>query len=563
MADQYLRLSLLLAVPFFLSFTAGQDASACKPIPGDASWPSDSDWSSLNDTPYNNYNATACQTLQDVWNSPETFEFLPAEMINPTPQNQSCDPYTPKERPCTLGNYPVYSINVTGAGDVAAGIRFAQENNIRLTIKNTGHDYIGKSVGAGSLSLWTYNLQTLEVIDNYRGPLNNTNSTYNGPAVKLGPGVIGGNAYTALAARGYRIVGGSCPSVGLAGGYTPGGGHSLLNSKYGMAADNVLEWEVVTAGGEHLIATPAQNRDLYWALSGGGAGTFAVVLSMTTKIFRDGPVAGGTLSFTDTDTDVDTFWEATGAWFKHMPKLVEGGNTYSLVLSNHLFSVVGMTLPDQDETAVESTLAPFLTELESLGVNYTMTTSVDDTFVQHFDATFGPLPYGGYPPNTLFASRIIPRSVVLDPEANRQVVQVYRNALAGDYFTVGCHTFTVQHAGHHDNAVLPAWRDAAALCNYVGNWDWTVPRSVMDGRKQELADTWMPAIEAATPGAGAYLNEVDSMYKGDWIQELYGMNYPRLLEIKNKYDPNHTFYARTAVGSEFWAQDGAGRLCRL
>ncbi|KAH8203206.1 hypothetical protein TruAng_002611 [Truncatella angustata] len=494
-------------------------------------------------------------------------EFLPAEMINPTPQNQTCDPYTPKDRPCTLGNYPVYSINVTGASDVVAGIRFAQKNNIRLTIKNTGHDYQGKSVGEGSLSLWTYNLKTLQVIDRYQGPSNQTNgkystNTYNGPAVKLGPGVIGGNAYTALAARGYRVVGGSCPSVGVAGGYTPGGGHSLLNSKYGMAADNVLEWEVVTARGEHLIATPTQNEDLYWALSGGGSGTFAVILSMTTKIYRDGPVAGGTLSFTDEGIDVETFWNGTSAYFRRMPEIVKGGNTFSMILSHHLFSLVGMTFPDQKESAVESTLAPFLNDLKSLGINYTFTTTSDETYTQHFNATFGPLPYGAYPPNTLFASRMIPRSVVVDPEANRKVVQVYRDALAGDYFSLGCHTFTSEHASHPDNSVLPAWRDAAALCNYVGNWDWSVPRSVMDGRKQALADIWVPAIEAATPNSGNYLNEIDSLYKGDWKKELYGVNYPKLLKIKNKYDPHHIFYAKTAVGSESWTQDSVGRLCQ-
>ena len=55
-------------------------------------------------------------------------------------QNQSCDPFTPVTKPCELGNYAVYSINVTGAEDVVAGIQFAQQKNIRLTIKNTGHE---------------------------------------------------------------------------------------------------------------------------------------------------------------------------------------------------------------------------------------------------------------------------------------------------------------------------------------------------------------------------------------------------------------------------------------
>ena len=56
-------------------------------------------------------------------------------------QNQSCDPFTSTSRPCELGNLAVYSINVTGANDVIAGMQFAQQKNVRLSIHNTGHEY--------------------------------------------------------------------------------------------------------------------------------------------------------------------------------------------------------------------------------------------------------------------------------------------------------------------------------------------------------------------------------------------------------------------------------------
>ena len=60
--------------------------------------------------------------------------------MNPVFQNQSCDPFTAKEEQCDLGNYASYSINVTDSSDVVAGIKFAKENNIRLVMKNTGHE---------------------------------------------------------------------------------------------------------------------------------------------------------------------------------------------------------------------------------------------------------------------------------------------------------------------------------------------------------------------------------------------------------------------------------------
>lgn len=64
----------------------------------------------------------------------------PADIMNAAFQNQSCDPFTSADKPCELGNYASYSINVTGVDDVLAGIKFAQEKNIRLVIKNTGHE---------------------------------------------------------------------------------------------------------------------------------------------------------------------------------------------------------------------------------------------------------------------------------------------------------------------------------------------------------------------------------------------------------------------------------------
>jgi hypothetical protein len=57
-------------------------------------------------------------------------------------QNASCDPYTPRNSPCQQGNYVEYAIEVHEAADVVAGLKFAQDNNVRLVIKNTGHEYV-------------------------------------------------------------------------------------------------------------------------------------------------------------------------------------------------------------------------------------------------------------------------------------------------------------------------------------------------------------------------------------------------------------------------------------
>lgn len=66
--------------------------------------------------------------------------YTAGEFDAPYFQNQSCDPYTPEAQPCVLGNYASFSINVTNAADIIAGLRFAQKKNIRVVIKNTGHE---------------------------------------------------------------------------------------------------------------------------------------------------------------------------------------------------------------------------------------------------------------------------------------------------------------------------------------------------------------------------------------------------------------------------------------
>ncbi|TGO43169.1 hypothetical protein BHYA_0003g01230 [Botrytis hyacinthi] len=127
--------------------------------------------------------------------------------------------------------------------------------------------------------------------------LNYSSASYTGPAVHIGDRVQYTDLYPLAQKHGYRAVGGAYPGVGLAGGFRQGGGHGPLMGTYGVAADQVLEWEVVTATGQHLIISPTHHADLYWALSGGGGGNFAVVLSVKVRAYNDGPVAGAAFLF--------------------------------------------------------------------------------------------------------------------------------------------------------------------------------------------------------------------------------------------------------------------------
>lgn len=116
---------------------------------------------------------------------------------------------------------------------IQLAVNFARNLNLRLVVKNTGHDFNGRSSGAGALSIWTHHLKDLEFYESY------TTQNYSGPAIKAGSGVQSFEIYEFADANGVVAVGGEGETVGWGGGYIAGGGHSPLSSVYGMAADQV------------------------------------------------------------------------------------------------------------------------------------------------------------------------------------------------------------------------------------------------------------------------------------------------------------------------------------
>ncbi len=389
------------------------------------------------------------------------------------------------------------------------------------------------------------------------------NSTYySGPALRLGAGIQGGEAYQVAHSHGYRVVGGTCPTVGIAGGYSQGGGHSSLSSIHGLGADNVLEWEVVTAGGQHLTATPTSNQDLYWALSGGGGGTYAVALGMTVRLHPDGPVGGGYLNFNDTAVGHDAFWEAVGAFQAALPPILHQGDSLLYSMYNNSFSMFSLTAPDRTTSQVTSLMQPILAELNRRNVPFSFQTRTWPTFLDYFATDMGPLPYGPYSSGQVTGSRLIPRAVVQDPAQNAVLTKALRDTTAIDDFFIACQALDVSaNRSVAANAVLPAWRDAASHCIVVGAWDYDRPLADMEAKEAALTNVITPRLEAATPGSGTYLNEAN-FKQANFQQQFYGSNYPRLLAIKKKYDPDNVFYAATAVGSEAFVIDDSGRLCK-
>ena len=82
--------------------------------------------------------------------------------------NGTCDPFHAVSKPCTLGTMVNYAVNVSKPEHVTETIHFVKKHNIRLVIRNTGHDYYGGSTGAGAVAIWTHNLKDMEMLPNYK-----------------------------------------------------------------------------------------------------------------------------------------------------------------------------------------------------------------------------------------------------------------------------------------------------------------------------------------------------------------------------------------------------------
>jgi FAD/FMN-containing dehydrogenase len=140
--------------------------------------------------------------------------------------------------------------------------------NVRLVVKSTGHDFLGRSIAPGSLSIWTRHLKSITF---HKGEykLSGSETVIQSDAVTAGAGVGMYELYQAMDKYGRVVVGGGAQTVSL-GGYLTGGGHSPLGLHYGLGADNVLEMVVVTPAGKILTVNEEQSPDLFWALRGVG-----------------------------------------------------------------------------------------------------------------------------------------------------------------------------------------------------------------------------------------------------------------------------------------------------
>jgi hypothetical protein len=202
------------------------------------------------------------------------------------------------KNPYTIGDHPAltqtsgwqdawtsrasaYAVAARDATDVAAAVTFARRHNLRLVVKGGGHSYFGASNAPDSLLVWTRAMNRVEMVDAFVAQGCSKESAQ--PAAHVGAGAMWADAYAEVTTRGGRYVqGGGCATVGVAG-LVQGGGFGNFSKGFGTAAASLIEAEVVTADGAIRIANACTNSDLFWALKGGGGGSFGVVTRLTLR----------------------------------------------------------------------------------------------------------------------------------------------------------------------------------------------------------------------------------------------------------------------------------------
>lgn len=457
------------------------------------------------------------------------------------------------ERASVVYNYRFYRspgliVEPKSADDIKKAIGFAQKHNMLFSVKSSGHDFIGRSTAYGSLLLNMRTMQSIKV--NMSDPRSETGAT-----VTVESGATWIEVYNAVDEYGRVVIGGSSPEVCM-GGYTTGGGHSPMSRMYGLAVDNVVAFQIVTANQQlrsctvngcdiihdnGTVESVPDSADLFWAVRGGG-GAFGVVINFTFKIhqppsqFVQATVGWPINSqiFGSVGRRVIDFYNG---FLKTMPKewggyltvnnFLRGDDSYDGQINLALLHVGPW------EQAYPS-IKPLLdTETEA---QLYQTTANFSTFMEYQNNVDDYAPARNY---------VVNKFIQLSDLGTQFTDLVTDHLLNTNTRTRSC---TGTHIG--GKVTEPALSSAAISegfrngilslsCGY--GWQNEYLDDLLIGNLKDYA------VELYKLGKNVYLNEPDSDVV-DWKNEFWFPHYDTLLGIKQKYDPGNFFTYKKAVG---------------
>ncbi len=412
------------------------------------------------------------------------------------------------------GRRPALVVRCSGPADVVAGLGFARTHDLEIAVRGGGHSIAGFSTGDG-----------VAVID-----LSAMNDVHVDPAARrasVGGGAVWADVDHETQAVGLATTGGLISSTGVAG-YTLGGGIGWLMRKHGLACDNLVGADVVTADGRLIHVSESENAELLWGLRGGG-GNFGIVTRFEFALHPVGPMVYAGPIFYSADADA----ELLRAFREWAPDASEDITAVLNLTTAPPLPVIPETWHGRKVAAFVATSVGPVEEAErDLRAIRAVAEPVADLL--------GPMPYTviqtlldplwekgvhAYFKATNLArldEELIARLCELHRQAPEPQCEIHLHQMGGAVGRVGEGetAFAERSMPYVLNAVA-AWRDPSAA----------------DSHRAWVREVIEAASEAST--GRAYVN-----YLGDAgaARTSYGeQTYSRLSELKRRYDPANVF----------------------
>jgi len=408
---------------------------------------------------------------------------------------------------------PLAVVQPLDANDVSKIVHWARTTGVHIVARSGGHSYGGYSTTTGV------------VVD--LSKLASVHVTA-GHAV-VGPGARLGNIYNTLAQHGLAIPAGTCPSVGI-GGHALGGGFGLASRAWGLASDNLVSAQIVTADGKILTADASHHSDLYWACRGGGGGNFGIV---TRLVFRTHPVTQGayfiaTWPWAQVEEVLASFlhWAPTTA-----PDALGSVCRLATGPGGPTVQVFGQFLGS--ETNLKTALATLGPPAQKL---VTGTSSWLD-LVRRWAGCLGhTLPSCAAPGHQVFVGA----SDYIAHAPTSALLARFKNVVDSRSPAPGA--LLIDAYGGALNRVSPTatafvHRNTLASIQYFASGDAASARSWVNASRATLAP--------ATSGE-AYVNYIDPAL-ANWQHAYYGSNLARLRRVKRRYDPSNLFHFAQSI----------------
>lgn len=466
--------------------------------------------------------------------------------------------------------FPAVHVLVHSAEDIRKAIKFAKDHHLHVTIKSSGHDYLGRSSAHDSFSINLMEMKGMTVT-----PDRTDRSEYG--ELKVETGNTWKEIYQELDKYKRVVAGGSAHMVSP-GGYTLGGGHGPLSPSIGLAVDNLLEIQVVLADGRITTCTETQsvheypdgtteteeNGNLFWAMRGGGGGTFGIVVYYVFKLHPDPEamvlVAIGMPFYAETDSyDVATkFFDKYNKWTLRVPDYWGGyilfnnfpvrEPTYNL--TGTIFVYLNKFGPWDGNTTDE--LKEFYELQDELPPQYLVPFTVTNKtsfWDYEKDAT------------DAYMVRAYTMGSLIPPENhNTSLTEFFiKEFKSDDYVPLHCTLIrlggAVKEFPVNSSSVHAGFRSAQTCASCSIQLDLAPGFSkeavkVLEDQEEFKNKSEQFAKDLRMFGNGEYLNEGDAD-NPNWKYDFWGDHYVDLLRVKIRYDPENLFSCHHCVGSDY------------